>query len=124
MAGPTLVAVDEDPELLGDVERELRDRYARHYDVVCLQDPEEALTRLGQLAAEGEEVALILTSQLDSGMTAGELMDGARRLHPDSKRGLMIAWGEWGQRATGEAIFERDRPRTDRPLPAQAGDVA
>ncbi len=51
-------------------------------------------------------MALILTSQLDSGMTAGELMDGARRLHPDAKRGLMIAWGEWGQRATGEAIFD------------------
>ena len=106
MAGPALVAVDEDPDLLGDVERELRDRYARHYDVVCLRSPEAALNRLEQLAAEGEDVALILSAQLNSGMTAGQLMDGARRLHPDAKRGLMIAWAQWGQRATGEEIFD------------------
>ena len=33
-------------------------------------------------------------------------MDGAQRLHPDAKRGLMIAWDEWGQRATREVIFD------------------
>jgi hypothetical protein len=31
MSGPVLVAVDEDAGALRDVERELRDRYARHY---------------------------------------------------------------------------------------------
>jgi thioredoxin reductase (NADPH) len=34
MPAPVIVAVDEDAGALGDVERELRDRYERHYRVV------------------------------------------------------------------------------------------
>ena len=55
MSGPVLVAVDEDAGALRDVERELRDRYARHYRVICMQSPREVLARLEELAAEGEQ---------------------------------------------------------------------
>jgi thioredoxin reductase (NADPH) len=82
MSGPVLVAVDEDAGALRDVERELRDRYARHYRVICMQSPREVLARLEELAAEGEQVALVLAGQRLSGMTGGELLDQARHLHP------------------------------------------
>src|SRR4051794_1847068 len=106
MSGPALVAVDEDPGGLRDVERELRDRYARHYRVICLQSSDEALACLEELAAGGEQVALVLAGQWLSGMTGSELLDQARHLHPHAKRGLLIAWGAWGHPATGEAIFD------------------
>jgi thioredoxin reductase (NADPH) len=106
MSGPVLVAVDEDAGVLRDVERELRDRYARHYRVICLPSSDEALARLEELAAAGEEVALVLAGQWLSGMAGSELLDEARHLHPHSKRGLLIEWGGWGDRATGEAIFD------------------
>ncbi|HET6502922.1 MAG TPA: FAD-dependent oxidoreductase [Amycolatopsis sp.] len=106
MSGAVLVAVDEDADVLRDVERELRERYARHYRVLCLKSAHEALARLEDLAAAGEEVALVLSGQWLSGMTGSELLDRLRRLHPHAKRGLVIAWGEWGDRATGEAIFD------------------
>jgi thioredoxin reductase (NADPH) len=64
-----LVAVDEDAGVMRDVERELRDRYARHYRVVCMRSPREVLARLEELAAEGEQVALVLAGQRLSGMT-------------------------------------------------------
>ncbi len=54
MSGPALVAVDEDPGALRDVERELRDRYARHYRVMCMRSSHEALACLEELAAAGE----------------------------------------------------------------------
>ena len=54
MSGPVLVAVDEDAGALRDVERELRDRYARHYRVVCMRSLAEARARLEELAAAGE----------------------------------------------------------------------
>ena len=41
-----------------------------------------------------------------SGELEGDVLGAARRLHPEAKRGLMIAWGQWGQDATGEAIFD------------------
>ena len=106
MAGPALVAVDEDPDALRDVERELLDRYARHYRVISLRSSDEALAHLEELAAAGDEVALVLAGQELSGMTGVELLDEARHLHPHAKRGLLIAWGAWGDRAAGEAIFD------------------
>lgn len=106
MTGPLLVVVDDDLDLLRDVERELHDRYARHYRILGLGSSDEALVRLGDLAAAGEQVALVLAGQWLSGMTGTELLGEVRHLHPHAKRGLLIAWGEWGDRATGEAIFD------------------
>jgi thioredoxin reductase (NADPH) len=100
------VVVDEDSRALSDVERELRDRYARHYSVIATPSPDEALARLKDLAAAGEPVALVLAGQWLSGMTGSELLDEARHLHPHAKRGLLIPWGGWGDRPTGEAIFD------------------
>ena len=106
MTGPALVVVAEDPGALSDVERELRERYERHYRVVCLGSSQDAIKRLEELAEGGEEVALILAAQELTGMTGTELLDEARHLYPQAKRGLLIGWGEWGDRATGEAIFD------------------
>ncbi len=106
MSRPVLVAVDEDAGALQDVERELRDRYARHYRVVCMRTTHDAVACLEDLAAAGEQVALVLAGQSLSGITGSELLEQAGRLHPHAKRGLLIAWGTWGERATGEAIFD------------------
>jgi thioredoxin reductase (NADPH) len=106
MSRPALVAVDEDADALGDVERELLDRYARHYRVICLRSSHEARACLEDLATAGDEVALVIAGQWLSGMTGTELLDEARHLHPHAKRGLLIAWGGWGDQATGEAIFD------------------
>ena len=106
MPDPALIAVDEDPGALRDVERELRDRYARHYRVACVRSPHEAIAHLEDLAAAGEEVALVLAGQSLSERIARELLDGARRLHPHAKRGLLIEWGSMGEPATGEGIFD------------------
>ncbi len=88
------------------MEAELRDRYARHYQVVCLRSPAEALARLEGFAAQGEPVALVLAGQELAGMSGTELLDSARRLHPQARRGLLMPWGHVGDRATGETIFE------------------
>jgi thioredoxin reductase (NADPH) len=106
MPGPVILAVEEDPEALAEVERELNDRFARHYRVMCMRSAGEARERLQELADADEDVAVVLAGQCPSGMTDRELMDHARHLHPHAKRGLLIEWGSWGDRATGERIFE------------------
>ena len=106
MTGPALVAVDEDPDALREVERELLDRYARHYRVISMRTSDEALACLEELAGAGDEVALVLAGQELSRDDGVELLDEVRHLHPHAKRGLLIAWGAWGDRAIGEAIFD------------------
>jgi thioredoxin reductase (NADPH) len=104
-SGPALVAVEEDARALHDVERELRERYEAHYRVLCASSSKDALATLERLAEAGEQVALVLAGQWLSGMTGTELLEQARHLHPHAKRGLLIAWGSWGEPAMGEAIF-------------------
>jgi thioredoxin reductase (NADPH) len=106
MPGPVLLAVDDDLDSLRDVEVELRERYSRDYTVVCEESPDAALSTLERLAADGEQVALVLTGQWLAGMTGGELLGRVHQIHPHAKRGLLIEWGGWGDRATGEAIHE------------------
>src|SRR5215207_5089970 len=106
MPAPMLLAVDGDPDALGRVEQELRDRYKSSYRVVGTRRPDEALALLTEVADAGEDVALVLAAQWLPEMTGSELLERVRRLHPQAKRGLLVSWGEWGERQTAEAIFD------------------
>jgi thioredoxin reductase (NADPH) len=106
MPDPVLVAVDGDADALRDIEATLCDRYGRDYRVECTRSPQNALALLEQLAAAGDDVALVLAGQTLDGMTGSDLLDSARRFHPQARRGLLIDWGDWGIPATGNAIFE------------------
>ncbi len=125
MSDPLLVVVDDDPVLLGDVERELRDRYARHYRILALASSDEALGTLEELAAAGEQVALVMAAQSLSDTTGTELLGEVRRFYPHAKRGLLLNWGGWGDPVVGEAIFDAtSRGRIDQYVirPSRARD--
>jgi thioredoxin reductase (NADPH) len=106
MTGPVLLAVENDPDLLRAVETELRDRYSRDYTVMCERSCSDALGTLERLREEDRPVALVLAGQWTSGMTGSELLGRVHQIHPHAKRGLLIEWGGWGDRATGEAIHD------------------
>jgi thioredoxin reductase (NADPH) len=106
MAPPLMLAIDDDADSLETTERELEDRYARHYRVVCLSSPIEARSLLVECANDGSEVALVLAAERLGETTGGELLGEVRSLHPHAMRGLLIGWGDWGQQATGRAIFD------------------
>jgi thioredoxin reductase (NADPH) len=106
MSAPLLVAVDDDPDLLGDVERELRNRYEPDYRVCCLSSTEDALATLEALAAAGEQVALVLAGEVLSGAPGTRVLAEVRRTFPQALRVLLIGWGHLGDTRTGKAIFE------------------
>jgi thioredoxin reductase (NADPH) len=125
MSVPLLVAVDDDPDLLRDVERELRNRYEPDYRVCCLHSTSEALTTLDELAAAGEQVALVLAGEVLSGAPGTTLLSEVRRTFPHAQRILLIGWGHLGEAGTGDAIFEAiSRGRMDHYLlrPAEPPD--
>src|SRR5215218_4857058 len=106
MALPVLLAVDDDPEKLGAVEEELRERYSRDYTVLTESSCADAVSTLERLRADDVPVALVLAGQWSAGMTGAELLGRVHQLHPHAKRGLLIEWGGWGDRPTGEAIHD------------------
>ena len=73
MGQPVLLAIDDDETLLGDIKRELLDRYARHYQVVCVQSAAEARAHLAVFATSGVEVALVLAGLALRAFTVGSV---------------------------------------------------
>src|ERR1700749_3904202 len=106
MSRPVLLVVDGDREARDLVEQELRDRYGRHYRIESLGSGREARQLLEQLAADGDDVAMVLAGQQLEGSTSGELLEAARRLHPHARRAMLFSWGEQGDAAVGDPIFE------------------
>jgi thioredoxin reductase (NADPH) len=104
MGRPLLLAFDEDRNAPEDVESQLMRRYARDYRVECLDDPDEALHLLTELAHDGEDVALVLARNPFAAITGIELLDHVRRLHPHAKRALLVPPDTWSDQATAEAI--------------------
>ena len=60
---PALVTVDDDPEVLSAIHRDLRNRYAERYRVLRAESGKAALEALGELQKRNEPVALLLVDQ-------------------------------------------------------------
>lgn len=105
MPHPAIVVVDDQPDGLDDLVRELQDRYGRDYDVCSVAAPADAVPCFEELAAAGAEVALVLAA-LPMVHADGTVLDEARRLHPHAKHALLIQYSDTGNRAVGDAIFD------------------
>jgi thioredoxin reductase (NADPH) len=98
-----LLAVDDDPNALGRIEHELRQRYGSYYRVACEDSPEAGMRTLRELKAAGEDVAVVLADQWMPGMTGLEFLTHTRQLYPGAKRALLF---ERGNRTTREPILQ------------------
>jgi thioredoxin reductase (NADPH) len=105
-SGPLIVVVDDDPALLRAVETELRKRYEPDYRVCTLSSPHEALARLDECAANGDDVALVLAGEVLGGRPGTAFLAQVRRTFPQAQRVLLIRWGHLGNPETAEAILE------------------
>ena len=94
MAKPVILAVDDDPQVLRAVERDLRRRYAREYRVLRADSGESALDTLGKLKLRGDPVALFLVDQRMPRMTGVEFLEKAIEQFPDAKRALLTAYSD------------------------------
>ncbi len=88
---PVLLVVDDDPDALANIARQLRDRYGGDYRVVCEGSAEAAMGALEGGEAAGEDVAVVLSDQWMPGMSGTEFLTRARRLYPTAKRALLVA---------------------------------
>jgi thioredoxin reductase (NADPH) len=106
MSVPVLLAVDDDPDLLADLERELTNRYVPDYRVSCQKSADDGLRMLQELAAAGDEVALVLAGETLGGASGTTLLAEVPHTFPHAERVLLIGWGRFGESTTGDAIFE------------------
>ena len=95
MAGrPILLSVDDDPEVLRAIERDLRSEYGEHYRVMRADSGPTALEALRQLELRGETVALFLIDQRMPRMSGVEFLEQAITYYPNAKRVLLTAYAD------------------------------
>jgi thioredoxin reductase (NADPH) len=91
---PVILTVDDDPEVLGAIERDLRRRYRDAYRIVAGPSGPQALDAARELQRRGTAVALFLADQRMPGMTGTQFLQEARKLHPAAKRALLTAYAD------------------------------
>ena len=94
MAKPVILAVDDDPQVLRAVERDLRRNYAREYRVLRADSGQSALDTLAKVQERGDPVALFLVDQRMPKMSGVEFLEEARDMFPDAKRALLTAYAD------------------------------
>ncbi|HZT46012.1 MAG TPA: FAD-dependent oxidoreductase [Gaiellaceae bacterium] len=104
MAAPVLIAVDADPEVAAEVERQLVQRYGNEYRVVAYSDPDEAHGEMTELRDAGADVALVFAGPSSTTTARGELFEEVRRLHPHAKRAMLVSPYAWADERTAAAI--------------------
>jgi thioredoxin reductase (NADPH) len=94
MPKPVIWTVDDDPDVLRAVERDLRRQYGNRYRVMAADSGASALATLGQLKLRNEPVALFLVDQRMPHMSGVEFLEKALELYPDAKRALLTAYAD------------------------------
>jgi thioredoxin reductase (NADPH) len=91
---PVIVAIDDDPQVLRAVERDLRGRFGSTYRIVAADSGATALDVVRRLKLRGSAVALFVADQRMPGMTGIEFLAAAREIFPDAKRVLLTAYAD------------------------------
>ena len=91
---PAILTVDDEPEVLRAVERDLRRKYGKDYRILAADSGATAVDLLRQLKTRGDAVALMLADQRMPRMTGLEVLGQGMELFPEAKRALLTAYAD------------------------------
>lgn len=94
MAKPIILTVDDDPDVLQAIARDLRQQYGDRFRIVRADSGAAALTVLQQAKLKNEVVALFLVDQRMPQMSGVEFLEQAIPEFPTAKRALLTAYAD------------------------------
>lgn len=105
---PVLLTVDDDPQVVRAIERDLRRQYGKRFRILKAESGYKALALVKQLRLRNGIVALLLVDQRMPQMTGVELLEQSIDIFPEAKRVLLTAYAD-----TEAAIRSINRARID-----------
>lgn len=94
MNKPVLLTVDDDPEVLNAIERDLRVHFRSDYRVVKASSGAQALDTVKQLKQREAQLALFLVDERMPSMTGTQFLLEAMKVYPDARRVLLTAYAD------------------------------
>ncbi|MDY6939407.1 MAG: FAD-dependent oxidoreductase [Cyanobacteriota bacterium] len=94
MNKPVILTLDDDPEVLQAIARDLRRQYAERFRIIRADTGQSALEALKQLKLRGDTVALFLVDQRMPQMSGVEFLERATDTFPEAKRVLLTAYAD------------------------------
>jgi thioredoxin reductase (NADPH) len=94
MAKPFILAVDDEPEVLNSIGRDLGQHYGSTYRVLKASSGDLALDTVRELKRRGSAVALFVVDERMPGMTGTEFLAEALKLFPEARRVLLTAYAD------------------------------
>ena len=94
MPKPVILAVDDDPEVLNAVDRDLRQHFRAEYRVIKVGSGRHALETTHQLKQRGNPIALFLVDERMPEMTGTQFLREAIKVYPDARKVLLTAYAD------------------------------
>ena len=94
MKRPIIFAVDDDPQVLRALSRDLRQQYRKEYRIMSTDNARELIDTLPELKKNGEEVALFVSDQRMPEMLGVEMLAAARKVFPKARKVLLTAYSD------------------------------
>ena len=94
MSRPTILTVDDDPQVSAALTRDLKRQYGSTYRVLSATSAAQAVELLSALALRTDPVALIVSDQRMPDKTGIELLGESQTLAPEAKRLLLTAYAD------------------------------
>jgi thioredoxin reductase (NADPH) len=91
---PVIIAVDDEPEVIQAVQRDLRARYSDDYRIVWAGGGQEAIDTLRTLALQDTPVALMVVDQRMPSVTGIDVLRETLEIYPTAKRTLLTAYAD------------------------------
>ena len=94
MNKPALLVVDDDPQVLAAVRRDLRSRYRESYMILSAPSGHEALATIRELKGRGDALAMVISDQRMPGIQGTDLLAQSREFYPIARRVLLTAYSD------------------------------
>jgi thioredoxin reductase (NADPH) len=94
MAKPVILTVDDEPQVLNAVERDLRRHFGGEYRILKANSGADALEAVKQLKHRNTPVAVFLVDQRMPSLSGTEFLAEARKLYPEARKVLLTAYAD------------------------------
>lgn len=108
MGKPVILSVDDEPQVLNTINRDLRKNYGKDYRILKAGSGREALDTLTELKKRNQPVALFVADQRMPEMSGTEFLTEARELYPEARKVLLTAYADTEAAITSINTIELD----------------